>query len=420
MIIPGLRGTGKTTILAQTYYYLYKEHRDDINLIYFSLDEATETLGRSLVEVLNEYERLVGQSYEALTKPTFILIDEVQSDAAWAAVLKSLNERAQNVFILCSGSSAVHLQDTADVAGRRAAVERLFPMNFCEFEMVKNDIYPDKGLKKLIVDAMYGSSNAQECHSRLVALQLRVDQYWAKVDRSHWKYYLAIGGLPFVLSERSFADVSDAVLSNMDKVINRDLQQLGKFTPETITAIKRLLYILAESDAISDRKMGELIGVNRITLANIYDALVKAEVLIRIHPNGRQTTVTKKPSKYLFMSSVIRASFFYIAGSTETYHAREGRLLEDVAALNFYRTFGALQHGEVVYDSTKGSADFILKDGVSQIAIEVGRGEKTTRQVDATMKRVRCKYGLTVSATPLSLSSAKDSVMIPWDFFALS
>lgn len=420
VIIPGLRGTGKTTILAQTYYYLYRNHQDEANFLYFSLDEATDTLGASLVDVLNEYERLLGESYEALTKPTIILIDEVQSDPAWASILKALNDRAEKVFIISTGSSAVHLQDTADVTGRRAVMERMYPMNFCEFEMVRNDVYPDKGLKRLLIEAMYSSRDAEECFQRLNELKLRVDQYWTMVDRSHWRYYLAAGSLPFVLSERTFADVSDAILSNIDKVITKDLPQLGKFAPETLPAIKRLLYILAESDAVSDRKMSELIGVSRTTMSNIYDALVQAEVLIRIPPHGQQTSAATKPAKYLFMSSVIRAALFYIAGSSETRDTREGRLLEDVAGLHFYRTFDALRHGEVVYDATQGSADFILRDGTSRIAIEVGRGEKTSRQVTATMKRIKCKYGLTISNAPLSLSADKRSVMVPWDFFALS
>lgn len=420
VIIPGLRGTGKTTILAQSHNYLYKEYGENINLIYFSLNEAVETLGSDLVDVLNEYERLLGESYEVLTKPTFILIDEVQSDPKWAPVLKALVDRTEKVFLVCTGSSAVHLQDTADVTGRRAVMERMYPMSFCEFEMVKNDVYPDKGLKKLILDALYNSRDAEECYARLSSLRLRVDQYWAKVDRSHWRYYLAAGSLPFVLTERSYADISDAILSNMDKVITKDLLQIGKFTQDTVPAIKRLLYILAESDAVSDNKLSEILKITRVTLNNIYDALVKAEVLIRIPPNGQQTTASKKPSKYLFMSPAIRSSLFYIAGSSDTASTREGRLLEDVTGLHFYRTFGALRHGEVVYDSTKGSADFLYKDGVSQIAIEVGKGLKDARQVNATMKRLKCRYGLTISVQPLMLSSDKQSVMVPWDFFALT
>ena len=419
VIIPGLRGTGKTTILAQTYYDLVNQHDEDINVIYFSLDEVIETMGADLNVLLREYERLLGESYEALTKPTFLLIDEVQSDPKWAAVLKALNERAAKIFLLTSGSSAIHLQDNADIPGRRAKVERLFPMNFCEFEMVQYGHFADKGLKQALKVAVYDSSDAQECYEGLISLKGRVDRYWAQVDRRHWRYYLAAGGLPFALTERTYADIYDAILSSVDKVVTKDIQQLGRFTPETVPVSKRLLFILAETDAISNHKLRELLGVTTVTIANILDVLVQAELLIRIPPQGSQVGATKKPSKYVFMSSAIRAAFYNIAGSSGTSLTREGRLLEDVAGLHFYRTFGVVKQGGVFYDSAEGGADFILKTGQTQIAIEVGRGKKTLRQVHNTMKRTPCKYGITICDEELALSEHKDAVKLPWDYFAL-
>jgi predicted AAA+ superfamily ATPase len=416
VIIPGLRGTGKTTILAQTYYELANIYGDDINLLYFSLDEVTETIGSDLNAVLREYERLIGESYEVLTKPTFILVDEVQSDPKWAAILKSLNERAVKVFLICSGSSAVHIQGSADVSGRRAVIERLYPMNFCEFEMVQYGKYADKGLKELLHKAVYDSPDAAAAYRALAELKNRVDRYWAQIDRRHWRYYVAAGSLPFALIERSYADVHDAVLSSVDKVVTKDIQQLGRFSIDTIPVIKRLLFILAESDAISNNKLNELLHVTTVTIANILDVLVQAELLIKVPAQGSQATAAKKPAKYLFMSSVIRAAFYNIAGSTDTTQTREGRLLEDTVGLHLYRKFGA---DGVFYDSAQGGADFIVKNGVNQIAMEIGRGRKTNRQVLSTMKRTKCKYGVTSSSDELALSEDKDVVKVPWDFFAL-
>lgn len=416
VIIPGLRGTGKTTILAQTYYELNNTYGDDINLLYFSLDEVTETMGSNLNALLQEYERLLGESYEALTRQTFILIDEVQSDPHWAAVLKSLNDRAAKVFLICSGSSAVHIQTGADIPGRRATIERLYPMNFCEFEMVQYGKYADRGLKGLLHKAIYGAPDAQTAYRELARLETRVDRYWAQVDRRHWQYYLTAGSLPFALVESSYADVHDAVLASVDKVVTKDIQQLGRFSVNTIPTIKQLLFILAESDAISNNKLNELLHLTTITIANILDVLVQAELLIKIPAQGSQATAAKKPAKYLFMSSVVRAAFYNIAGSTDTARTREGRLLEDIVGLHLYRKFGA---GSVSYDSVAGGADFIVKTGISQIAMEIGRGDKTNRQVLSTMKRIKCKYGVTISSSELAVDKDSGVVKVPWDFFAL-
>lgn len=416
VIIPGLRGTGKTTILAQTFFELQNSYGDDINLLYFSLDEVTETIGSDLNALLQEYERLLGESYEVLTKPTFILVDEVQSDPKWAAVLKSLNERAAKVFLICSGSSAVHIQASADVSGRRASIERLYPMNFCEFEMVQYGRYADKGLKELLHKAAYESPTAKSAYTSLKALEVRANRYWSQTDRRHWRYYLVAGSLPFALVEKSYTDVHDAVLASVDKVVTKDIQQLGRFSTDTIPVIKRLLFVLAESDAISNHKLSNLFGVTTVTIANILDVLVQAELLIKVPAQGSQASATKKASKYLFMSSVIRAAFYNIAGSADTTQTREGRLLEDVVGLHLYRKFGTYS---ITYDSALGGADFIIKTGFSQIAMEIGRGGKTNKQVLSTMKRVKCKYGITISNDKLSLSENSEIVKVPWDFFAL-
>lgn len=421
IIIPGLRGTGKTTILAQTYYWLHgSEYKDSINLIYFSLNEAVDTFDASLKTILAEYERIIHGSYEALSRPTILLIDEVQSDKDWASILKSLNERSSKVFVMCSGSSAVHLQTDADISGRRAAIECLYPMNFCEFEMIRSGFYPVKNLKNNLLGALYNSGSADECYKRLRMQKDFVDHYWSKVDRSHWKYYMAAGSLPFALSEKSASDVYEAVLQTVDKVIMKDIPMLGRFSPEMMPVIKRLLYILAETDAISNNKLGEVLGVSHLTIANMLETLSNAELLVRIMPHGSSLNSAKKPSKYLFSSSVIRAAFFHLAGSSATMSTREGRLLEDIAGLHFYRNSKNVG-GEVSYDSSENGADFIFKRGLDSIAIEIGKGKKSPQQVLSTMKRVDCKYGLTICGqTELSLSQDRRAVIVPWDFFALA
>lgn len=418
VIVPGLRGVGKTTILAQTYFELMKLG-DEVNVLYVSLDEVTETLGGTLKELLVAYERLLGESFESLAKPTIILLDEVQSDPKWAPVLKSLNDRSRNVFLLCSGSSALHLHDTADIAGRRAAVEKLYPLSFCEFEMVKYETYPDKDTKNVLKQALYGSDTAEECFERLKEGEKLVNQYWARIDRQHWSYYLNAGTLPFALAEKNLQNVYDAVLASVDKVITKDIQQLGKFSPDTIPVIKRLLYILAESDAISNIKLAEALGISNLTVASVLDILTKAELLIRVPPLGSQLGATKKPSKYLFMSPSIRAAFFNIAGSAGMSLTREGKLLEDLAGLHFYREFEATGRGAVSYDPAEGGADFVLKLGQQQIVMEIGRGQKSGRQVATTMKRVSAKYGVIVSREPLALIAGERTVVVPQDMFAL-
>ena len=79
-------------------------------MLYISLDAVTDVLNSSLYEALSSYEQILGQSLTEVDKPTFLFIDEVQADKQWAATLKMIYDKSSKVFILCSGSSATHLQ----------------------------------------------------------------------------------------------------------------------------------------------------------------------------------------------------------------------------------------------------------------------------------------------------------------------
>ena len=106
IIIPGLRGVGKTTILAQLFLNHYQEVGQQ-RMLYISLDEVVNVLGLSLKDVLSAYEEIIGESFEKLTKPLFIFIDEAQYDPRWASVLKTVYDRSNKVFVVCSGSSYI-------------------------------------------------------------------------------------------------------------------------------------------------------------------------------------------------------------------------------------------------------------------------------------------------------------------------
>ena len=142
IIVPGLRGVGKTTVLSQLFLKLQPRF-DALRTLYVSLDEATGLLNSNLVEILEAYESILGESFERAKKPIFLFIDEVQYDPKWGLALKSLYDRTKQVFIFCTGSSAVSLQTNPDVY-RRVVVEKLYPLSFPEYQMLRQGIFPAK------------------------------------------------------------------------------------------------------------------------------------------------------------------------------------------------------------------------------------------------------------------------------------
>jgi predicted AAA+ superfamily ATPase len=153
----------------------------------------------------------------------------------------------------------------------------------------------------------------------------------------------------------------DSISLLLDKIIKLDLPMLGSFSIDTLNAVKKILFAIAENDVTSLTTLERNFHINRLTISNILDALEKTEVLIKIPVYGSNMTAAKKPNKYLFMSPAIRMSFFYITGMESTFLVRQGKLLEDLVGSHLYREFILKNQGAIRYDSEEGGADFILQ-----------------------------------------------------------
>ena len=139
LILYGLRGTGKTTLLAHLYSELghIAKHRK----LFLSLDRAVNILGITLNDIIDSYEEILGTPLEKLQEPLFLFLDEVHFDKQWDITLKTLYDRTDKVFIIATGSSALSL-NSPDLSRRRIAVE-LHPTSFTEYIDLKykNKIY---------------------------------------------------------------------------------------------------------------------------------------------------------------------------------------------------------------------------------------------------------------------------------------
>ncbi len=418
VIMPGLRGVGKTTAIAQTYKELRKRHPAN-RVLYVSLEDAKNVAGFSLKDILEGYEQALGLAYERQREPYYLLIDEVQIDPNWASLLKTLYDKSKYVFIFCTGSSAVSLQTNADVI-RRATFEKLFPMSFGEFQMIKNKIALPVELKVKIKQAVYFSDSAKSAFKILKDIEPEIGRYWAQIDALEMENYLGAGTFPFALGFKNSAEVFDAINKLLGRIITMDISSLARFDMDTLSNIKRILFLVADADVISLQTLAKLLHMGHVTIATIFDVLEQAEVLVRAAPYGSNVSKVKKPSKYLFMSPAIRASLLSIGAGEGTAATRRGRFIEDLAALHFYREFISAGAGSLAYDASKGGADFVLQLLSGQeIAIEVGSGEKGTAQVAQTMKERKINRGLVISSRELALSSDEKILLIPFRYFLL-
>lgn len=416
VIMPGFRGVGKTTLMAQL---CSKYKAKNYKTLFLSIEEVRNLFDVGITEIISAYEEILGNNLENIEEPILIFFDEIQSDPKWAISLKSLFERTRNIFFCCTGSAAIILQTTSDLA-RRAVFEKIPPMSFTEYQMVKHGIAIAKQLNNNIKENLYFSENIDYAYGGLLELQGRVNQYWSNANRLDIRTYLSYGSLPFAFDINNETAVYDAILLLVDKIIKSDLSSLGSFDNNTLNAAKRFLFAIAESDITSFAKLEEKFNFSRHTIASIFEAFEKAELLIKIPAYGSNMGIAKKPSKYLFSSSAIRMAFFYITGIQDTYFIRQGKLLEDSVGAHLYREFIAKGQGAIRYDSEEGGADFILQImNNKQLIIEVGFGDKNAKQIIKSAKKISSNYNIVFSNTVLKLDKDNKILFVPLDYYFL-
>ncbi len=416
----GLRGAGKTTLLAQLYEQTKIESK---RKLFLSVDQAVGIFGVSLKDILDVYEESLGTSFERLTEPVFLFLDEVQYDEKWALLLKTIYDRSSKVFIIATGSSALSLQASPDVA-RRAIFEKLFPMSFTEYIKIKNQKTEIRGLAKELREAIFNSKDAKEVHTRLKGLEVKARQYWLDIERKEIDSYMQYGTLPFMIALNNEAMVYDQIKKTLERVISIDIPHINQFSAETISKIPMVLYALAETDQLSLSSLadkGEL-DISRPVLTAVLETLERTETIWRIYPHGSHVTqTTRQPSKYLFTSPAFRSMYFNFIGNTRTHDTYKGKILEDTVGLYLNRIFSGKPDTSVTYDSAAGGADFIIRQSKDMIVLEVGYGDKSFRQVVTTMAKVgvNARYGIVVSQSPLALDEEKNAVSIPLSYFLL-
>jgi len=420
VIMPGLRGLGKTTALSQLFLNMVPRF-EPIHMLYVSLDEVVGLLNSSLMEVLNAYEMILGENFEGLTHSICIFVDESQYDPKWGLTLKSLFDKSKKVFICCTGSSAIALQTNSDVY-RRAIMEKLYPLSFPEFQMLKKGVYPVKGIKTSLKQAIYFSNNADDAFSKLQVLENDIRQYFTYIDKLQIQNYLMRGTFPFAFQFTRENQLFESINGLLDKIIQQDIESLKSFDLKTRHSIKQLLFLLADTEGVlSISKLQGIVGIDSaITIGQVLSVLEQAELLIRILPYGSQMSKLNKPSKYLFMSPAIRMSLLGLVGKEATYHTRLGHLMEDIAAMHFHREFVSSGMASLSYDSAAGGADFILQMANQRdVVVEIGMGKKGMKQVMTTMKKIKSDYGIVVSDGLLKKSDDGRVICIPLQFFLM-
>lgn len=416
--LTGLRGAGKTTVMYQLYYA--KKNVNGYFLI-LSVDEVTQTLGSSIHEILHIFEEVIGRSITHLDKPLFLFLDEVQYDEKWGVTLKTIYDRAPDVFIFSTGSAAVLMNSNSDIA-RRAIYEKIYPLSFTEFIKIKNEKYEIRGLAQELRKIIFEGQDAREVYNLLKKKEQKINEYYFGMSHLDFENYLYYGSLPFMIALKNEALVYDQIHQSLERVINKDIPQLGGLSSDIVVRISAILYAVADMDALNFTTLAEKFGISRPKIAEIFSVLEQTEILHRVYPYGSHfKQVTQRPSKYLFSSPAFRAMYYKTIGNTITAENARGKLLEDLVGMYLYRVGDKKPSFSLTYDSAKGGADFIVSLGEHRIVVEVGANKKEYRQVAQTAQKVKTMYGIIISEglDGLEYNPEVNALKIPLKFFLL-
>lgn len=108
MVMPGLRGTGKSTLLFQVYEYLIEKGIDKKRILYLSLDQLKSFKDTGLSDLVDIFVEDIHHRYLAtLDEEIFLLIDEAQEDKNWSNTGKAIYDQSKKVFMIFTGSNAL-------------------------------------------------------------------------------------------------------------------------------------------------------------------------------------------------------------------------------------------------------------------------------------------------------------------------
>ena len=404
VIIYGLRGIGKTTVMFQVYEYLKSLKVPPKHLIYLPADEVTSYLGSNLAKVIDVYiEKQLNTSLAKLDKPIFIFIDEAHYDKNWAAVVKTIHDHSKKIFVFVTGSSAIALDVTTDTA-RRSTKAPMFPLGFWEYEILKNNLYPPKGtatnIKELLMsgDVSYVKIiNTLEKRMNAAFQDRNLDMDKEIMD------YLISGGFGFGLTARNMQEVYKTTNDLIDKVVKNDLATIKQFNPETQHYIYRILGYLAlkKPGETSHSKLANNLDTSPTNVNSLLTALEKTHMIFSIKPyTKRSKEATNLPWRYYFLTTTLFAAIRHNMGLGSWDNTTKGMLWENAVAANLFRMKSTLERPvNLFYDAEKeGSVDFLLVNELDSkiIPVEVGLN-KTERQINKAIETYKSDFGVLIT-----------------------
>lgn len=413
--LSGLRGTGKTTLLWQVSAHIYKNYTKNIYFLNFS-DLITYNIG--IKEIKRAFEKyIVGDHLSAYKEKIVLVFDEVHESPMWSIALKALYDEFRIAFILTSGSSALLLQSTADLA-TRMIIQHVMPLSFCEYiGFTHKNIIDIKNIRKPLENAFLRSANIDELVSKFNNLKPKIDDFITEIDNLDERIYnyIVYHNIIRFLLIKSNTLIERHVQELVKRVIYEDIPKLNNENANPQIA-EKILRRIAGSDEINISTLSQSISVSQKEINSNLEILVNAELLNMLYAYGGIDSKVSKAQKYFFMSPSIRKAILSPLMNSDTTDVY-AKMLEDTAVLYLKRIFG--DNSFLSFSSVKGkrNPDLIIETLNDPILLEIGINKKTTKQI--LKSKIKYKYGIIINSKIDDIEVHKNIVIIPLKYFLL-
>lgn len=420
IIMPGLRGVGKTTIIYQLYEYLTKEKTvDNSNILYLDVNDLRSHFKTDLMTVFESFLANIHQTTVVdLNKKIFLLIDEAHLDGNWANYGKLIFDKTNNVFMIFTGSSALDLEVNVD-AVRRIKKEPIFPCNFREFLLLKHNLSINSdNLSDLILKGDRKSVNKaikNEIEIRKTLNNLNND------PNIEFEKFLLSYGFPFALNLNE-TEYYNKITDIINRIITTDIPSLKNFNNMTNVNISRIITYLAleKPGGTSNIKLANDLSISPKSVNDILNVLEKTQLIFSIKPYGTGNKIIKKPWEYFFLSPSIKAAINFQIGRYDVNHKKCLASLTETLVISSIFKLNIISNKSLglFYDPNKKGVDFLIKNLDNIVPIEVGIGKKTKSQLTIAMNNYNSDYGILISNRTSNISLKEDIIYIPLLIYA--
>ena len=425
IVLPGLRGVGKTTILFQIYDYLLNiKNIKYEQILYFSCEELNKIEDCDIYDTIKYYLKTFhNSSLQTLDEKLFLLIDESHFDKDWSISGKIITDKSKNIFAIFTGSSAINLEYSAEAA-RRMIRYPITPLNYSQHLKLKYNYHTD--ISNNLIDLVF-NGNVDDA----IIKEKQVNQDLLNLKNYHsmdWDNYFKFGGFPSVMHDTNHRNAFKKLYYSVETVVTKDLGTMNNLTANTQTNALRLMKFLAEKypGDISQNALANKIKTSAGTVSTIMDLLEKTHLIFHIEPYAGANARAKKSWQYYFATpSIMHAINTKFGFSSINLTEYEGILLETLVGSNLVNLKNSEQFFEfsIFYDAhkvKKQKVDFIIKKDFDEvIPIEVGHGNKDDNQIKDAIRRYKSPHGIVISDTTKTIEKVDNVIFVPIKIFSL-